>query len=658
MSFMIKQEWRIAIKKLIVPIIFVFLLVYVNLTAISWVEDYGTIKAMATAHPMQIMRYTQQIVQIVFGGLIAISVSVFWNLRSGNFLSLVVGNRSQFMRILFAKWSVPVTLGLLLMVNAAAYDLFWLLIGKNLYSKFLLHLLKCWLLNGIIPTLIAAQVGLLLVLLCKSLSRVIFALLICFFTFGGAIGIVFFGSSLDNPWIYKIVDIFAIYPVGLQYWPDSIYGFSAENYRFAIGMFWLTVTIILIYFKLKDRNRVSSLVNSIPFFVAAIILLVYIILPNGAVRKGQSYKISQNFFYDSGAVYPTADQLMVFSHAPFSETEANFIVSRYDLTIDITHQLNVTAVIDVQNTGDSMIFSLYYGYKVLSVCDQDSNKLDFVQNADALVIQNTRTVTQVTIVYRGYCYGFYSNDQAMFLPGDFAWYPVPGYHHTLVNNALSWYGNVYLKNAVPFTIKVDAPYTVYSALNTEDHRMFTGVTTRPTLVGGLVEEKEIGGLHTIYSPVAEKNNVFPTEVIYKALVDLCHKYETVLPKNFSYTYIQQPDTLTIDTYYCEEHAIVATQTSPKEIAVGIAAWILGDENEPATHLLREYMNCGIDFIPKFQGKEPQSEMEQLYYDWAVFAASHGIDFTVDKTIDYVLQQKKGGIINFLQAQIVDLSEAK
>jgi len=296
MSFMIKQEWRIAIKKLIVPIIFVFLLVYVNLTAISWVEDYGTIKAMATAHPMQIMRYTQQIVQIVFGGLIAISVSVFWNLRSGNFLSLVVGNRSQFMRILFAKWSVPVTLGLLLMVNAAAYDLFWLLIGKNLYSKFLLHLLKCWLLNGIIPTLIAAQVGLLLVLLCKSLSRVIFALLICFFTFGGAIGIVFFGSSLDNPWIYKIVDIFAIYPVGLQYWPDSIYGFSAENYRFAIGMFWLTVTIILIYFKLKDRNRVSSLVNSIPFFVAAIILLVYIILPNGAVRKGQSYKISQNFF--------------------------------------------------------------------------------------------------------------------------------------------------------------------------------------------------------------------------------------------------------------------------------------------------------------------------------------------------------------------------
>lgn len=71
-------------------------------------------------------------------------------------------------------------------------------------------------------------------------------------------------------------------------------------------------------------------------------------------------------------------------------------------------------------------FTLYRNYKIRSLNSNDLKS--YAQNGDFIHIEFNKPIknTNIEIKYSGYHPNLYSNNQAVVLPGYFAWYPMAG----------------------------------------------------------------------------------------------------------------------------------------------------------------------------------------------------------------------------------------
>ena len=541
---------------------------------------------------------------------------------------------------------VAVTCGLIVALNVIAYDIWGLLYSGGINKQVLANLAKCWVLNLVLPTVIAVLLGFCIVVISKELPQIFVSLVTCAFTFGGIIGVVFSSYSMSNPWVYKIVDLFAIYPTNLEWWPDSIYGFVADNYRIAVQLLWVVLPIGITFAALKPRNSVVGRVKKAMLFTAACAVAVYIMLPNGAVRKPGE-------LYDSGACNPVKDQLALYSGKTntLENKAGNFTVTAYDLTLKPGRVLNAVAKIQVADTDKTMYFTLYYGYKVKSVQDQNGRDLTFDQRGDAFTVYGTQNTTCLTVTYSGYSNWFYSNDQAMYLSGKFAYYPTPGRSGSMVINSVSIYNQLGLNYDVPFTVTVDAPYPVYCSLPQVKKGVFSGMGRYPSLIGGLVHQTTYNGLILTESPARYRGDFFTAQEIMQTLQQQCDYYGVILPDDFAYHIMQEPEGQYMNTYYAKDHAMLQTAKHPVHIAVGIMANVFGDPEDVATTLLCDYLAKENVFVSEYLNYDVQSDYDAMCKEWANFSCDNGIDFTMNYTIDYVVNQRGGGVMNYLNAAL-------
>ena len=83
--------------------------------------------------------------------------------------------------------------------------------------------------------------------------------------------------------------------------------------------------------------------------------------------------------------------------------------------------------IDAPIERDEFVFTLYHGYRIKKL-EVNNEEASFERNGDSIIIKFPDCVKtfELMIKYDGCSGKYYSNSQAIMLPGYFPWYPLAG----------------------------------------------------------------------------------------------------------------------------------------------------------------------------------------------------------------------------------------
>ncbi len=181
--------------------------------------------------------------------------------------------------------------------------------------------------------------------------------------------------------------------------------------------------------------------------------------------------------------------------------KANFSVLEYDIKLKIREKLfaETTVCIDNDNPGDYR-FTLYSDFDVKSVTDEGGKKLGFSRDGCYITIHGNSKNEKLTFSYSGFSYRFFSNSQAVYLPGHLPYYPLPGFLNVLGSDERgSYFLNNQSQNKVLFNVKVSSPLKIFSNLESSEKNVFTGKASSLYLYGGFVDEKTINSVKVVFS---------------------------------------------------------------------------------------------------------------------------------------------------------------
>ncbi|MHB1018068.1 MAG: hypothetical protein ACYC2X_09325 [Coriobacteriia bacterium] len=289
--------------------------------------------------------------------------------------------------------------------------------------------------------------------------------------------------------IYPLYDYFQILAPDSLWFVDALYGFPMEFKRWMIAALWLAVLGLAALPALLATRRAQVRVTAA---LLAALFLGLSLLPGGELRKDTRPNGSEHAKYH---YYKAREQ---------AESPPDFRVSRYDMVLAAGRNLSATVTMSLTDDthSDAYRFTLYHGYTVRSVKDASGEDLDYSQDGDYVSIRSTEDQQSLRLEYDGSGDNEYANYQGIFLPGDFPYYPVPGF-------AALWDEESQLLRNVAgdltptdFSVEFKAHVPVVSNLPQTSSGMFAGRTVAPTFIGGLVSQARIGDTTVIHYPAA------------------------------------------------------------------------------------------------------------------------------------------------------------
>ena len=340
-------------------------------------------------------------------------------------------------------------------------------------------------LGGIIPILLG-------IIFSKKLKRVavysLFALIVFLVS---EISDFIFGSLSEATFInfWKIKYFFSYFiPNDLNSIVNYDYGLSCEVYRWNLTLFWIFFLFII-----------YILVSGYPKSKLKVGLTVFVVLIAGINLTG---------YFKGGSHIETGPQLDSNSMCDYvyyrnknikaEEKKPDFKVESYEMKLNISRELDVEVKINLSGAEiDEYDFTLYHDYKIKSITDGKNNKLEYTRNGDYITVKNVSGLSQIVFSYNGYSTVFYSNYQAVCLPGFFPYYPMAGKYDFVMN--WGYYSPITDLEKSFFTITVNNG-NLYSNLNKKasTSNVFSGTTNCPMILGGLYNEDK-SSKYDIYS---------------------------------------------------------------------------------------------------------------------------------------------------------------
>lgn len=280
---------------------------------------------------------------------------------------------------------------------------------------------------------------------------------------------------------------FAVFYQNSNWAVDYLYGLQNELYKICADIFWILLSLVIVkrknIYKSKPRLLISSL--------AVVLLFLSIYIPQSLGRtnekwdQGRSdinyYGVFQSVFYNiknTGCDYK-------------KEKEISYYIDKYDLDVNINHKLNVDANMKLisKQPQKEFDFTLYRNYKIRSLNSNDLKS--YTQNGDFIHIEFNKPVknTNIEIKYSGYHSNLYSNNQAVVLPGYFAWYPMAGekqLYCMFEKSSNTRYGyNPYIRNRkCIYNVSIKSNYSILCNLVNKNRNIFSGKSDSLTIIGG------------------------------------------------------------------------------------------------------------------------------------------------------------------------------
>jgi hypothetical protein len=189
---------------------------------------------------------------------------------------------------------------------------------------------------------------------------------------------------------------------------------------------------------------------------------------------------------------------------PGKDEPADYKITAYDLDIKIGRVLEAKAEMSFDTKKDSYNMTLYHGYKITAAYDQSGAELKFRRDGDYVTIDCNDATEKIVVAYEGYSPRYYSNEQGVFLPAYFAYYPRAGFialaddNHSDIRQVLCEYKS-------KFNIRASYGQVIFSNIDEIRENTFQGETDGVTLYSGFLKEAKNGSLRVVYPYLCDEN---------------------------------------------------------------------------------------------------------------------------------------------------------
>ncbi len=290
----------------------------------------------------------------------------------------------------------------------------------------------------------------------------------------------------ENPLFYQVFELTRFWPI-LTFF-EHAYGIPAESYLFWNALF--SLLLLLAIYGLKQSRKLGyrrwRFASALSLLLALPSLLV-------AAQPASKYLLDSYSSYLGGG----NDQRYYYAHEQVEEQathQGKLRLEKVDLDLDIKRQLKAKATIAYSSEEEILPqagFTLYHGYRVRSVRDQEGRNIAFHQISDAIYLDEAISGKgALTFEYEGHGYRYYSNDQGIFLPATFCYYPIPGLQRLWdVDDATML--PVVGAEEIAYSLRISYAGKVYCNLPQTQQQFWEGKARGLTILSGLYREKQI-----------------------------------------------------------------------------------------------------------------------------------------------------------------------
>lgn len=368
--------------------------------------------------------------------------------------------------------------------------------------EYLIHIVLNYFINIFVLGLLGILIGLFAALLLKRLTAYLFLTFFALLTsqYFYSIAVSFMSSKNIN--IFPIYEFFNLYSPALNWRPNYQFGLSLLPYRIELLVIWICFFAAIILFVMSS-HRFKYVLRSVSALLTVILIVNFVMYLQPSSKYNMNFNPSGSLWGDS-YYYEEYD-----SRDPALQTTpkvAEFKATGYKINIKIRNQLEALVKIKIDTLNnykndDFYIFTLYHGFKVNKITDQQGNELCFTQRDDFITLDNKGNelsdIRELNFYYFGYHPKYYSNTQGVCLPGHIVYYPIPGYID-LYDAEIDGGIPVLLDETVPFEVEVDYHKKVYCSLPQTGDNVFSGVTDGVTLLSGMLTSRTVSGIEIIY----------------------------------------------------------------------------------------------------------------------------------------------------------------
>ncbi len=284
-------------------------------------------------------------------------------------------------------------------------------------------------------------------------------------------------GSIESFNIFPLVNRVQILAPNLLLGSHSIYGLPVESIRWEAAIMWIIILTVALLSKITETKE-----RLFAFCVPSIIILwvsfALIITPNDSlVRK------DDRFFQGGNSDWQYDTQL------PQQERVPNFTIDEYIMEFKVRRQLygDVEIVLGSKSQDNIYNFTLYRGYKIKRISDNNGNELSFKRDGHYISISANQNTDTIKIKYSGNGNKFYSNNRGIALIGGFPYYPVAGYTAIPIKTT---------NNNIKFSVSLDTKQEVFSNIDGENN-YYSGTSDTLTLVSGFLKEYYIGDIKVV-----------------------------------------------------------------------------------------------------------------------------------------------------------------
>lgn len=283
--------------------------------------------------------------------------------------------------------------------------------------------------------------------------------------------------------IYPIVEFFNIMPLVNDGFPTNyMFGQSILGYRIFLILFWIAVCIFAIFLleKMNLKKCILAGILCLAFYTGYALPASKVSM-NGNPENTMAH---DQYYYETG-------------RDKTKNEKADYQIKSYDMKIKIGRQLRATVKMKVDHNLAKYKMTLYHGYKVKKVYDQNKKQLKFKQKQDYIEIDGNKKVSQIIMKYEGNSPAYYSNSQGIYLPGHFAYYPRAGYIALYSRDDMA-INSCFVSEKTRFKVSVDYGKRIYTNLK-KNGKTYEGNSDGCTLIAGFYKEKKFGnGNRIIY----------------------------------------------------------------------------------------------------------------------------------------------------------------
>ncbi len=533
---MFRRSLLIFIRRIPIALISIFQIAFICYQVYYQLTNYIS----PVGHILWFLEVLQTYCLPIFIMSIFISYEYIQGLRASNIEESIAGLNFGKLKLYLYPILVLVLKSFFIFLVMLIFPLIVAVLGDE-PLEMIFHIILTTSLNTFLTQIVASLIGALIAIKFRRVISYILMTIISLVFFGAFTPFVFHLSYFYRIHIWGVYELITkLLPPSALYGYDYQYGADIELQQWNLAVFWILLILTLIFILLLNKKSRKNLIVISLSAAFCLSNLFYIGTSSHSLSLGE-INLSNGAFWENFNYYENKDS---------KNSEAEFHISSYDMQFNFDRVLHAKVVMDInstQNLGEYN-FTLYHGYKISSLKDENGQDLEYIRDGDYFTVMAEKELEKIALSYSGFSHLHYSNEQAVSLPGCFPYYPWAGFYPIYSNGFTAI-------NDLPhsdFTVKLSGNMRLFTNLSYENE-IHKGNTDALTIMGGFLEKAQFSKYDVIIQSY-ESFRAATQESFFEDLQAKITELETTygLDSNINlqdYRFFIGNDTLINRTYY-------------------------------------------------------------------------------------------------------------